>query len=71
MLASQLHNHIVHNVLRLESDQNVSYVGRKEIGDYLRKNVLGPGALYNWNDMIARATGEPLTARYFVRQFIE
>ncbi|MBN2316004.1 MAG: M2 family metallopeptidase [Sedimentisphaerales bacterium] len=71
MLASQLHNYIVHQLLRLESDKNVSYVGRKEIGDYLRKNVLGPGALYHWNDMIARATGEPLTARYFVRQFIE
>ncbi len=71
LLASQLHNHIVHQVLGLESDRNVSYVGRKEIGDYLRNKVLGPGALYHWNDMIARATGEPLTAKYFVRQFIE
>ena len=71
LLASQLHHHIVHRILGLESDRNVSYVGQKEIGDYLRKNVLGPGALYHWNDMIARATGEPLTAKYFVRQFIE
>jgi peptidyl-dipeptidase A len=71
LLASQLHNHIVHKILGLESDRNVSYVGRKEIGDYLRKSVLAPGARYHWNDMIARATGEPLTAKYFVRQFIE
>ena len=71
LLASQLHDHIVRKVLGLESDRNVSYVGRKETGDYLRKNVLGPGARYHWNDMIARATGEPLTAKYFVSQFIE
>ena len=71
LLASQLHNYIVHEVLGLASDRNVSYVGQKAIGDYLRKNVLEPGALYHWNDMIARATGEPLTAKYFVRQFIE
>ena len=71
LLASQLHNYIVHEVLGLASDRNVSYVGQKAIGDYLRKNVLGPGARYHWNDMIARATGEPLTAKYFVRQFIE
>ena len=71
LLASQLHHHIVHAVLGLESDRHVSYVGDKAIGDYLRRNVLGPGARYHWNDMIARATGEPLTAKYFVRQFIE
>jgi peptidyl-dipeptidase A len=71
LLASQLHHHIVHKVLGLASDRNVSFVGRDAIGDYLRKHVLGPGARYHWNDMIARATGEPLTTKYFVSQFIE
>ena len=71
LLASQLHHHIVHKVLGLASDRNVSFVGRKAIGDYLRKNVLGPGARYHWNDMIARATSEPLTTKYFISQFIE
>ena len=70
LLASQLHHHIVHKVFELDSDEGVSYVGDKRLGDYLRKNVLGPGTLYHWNDMIARATGEPLTATYFVHQFV-
>jgi Zn-dependent M32 family carboxypeptidase len=26
--------------------------------------------VYHWNEMIERATGEPLTARYFVEQFV-
>jgi peptidyl-dipeptidase A len=71
LLASQLHHHIVREVFKLESDRDVSYVGEKILGDYLREKVLGPGALYHWNDMIERATGEPLTPRYFVEQFVK
>jgi peptidyl-dipeptidase A len=70
LLASQLHNYIVHDVLKLESDKNVSYVGQKMVGDFLRKKVFEVGNLYNWNEMIKRATGEPLTPKYFVSQFV-
>jgi peptidyl-dipeptidase A len=71
LLASQLHNHIVHNVLKLESDKNVSYISQKKVGDFLRKKVFEVGAIYRWNKMIERATGEPLTAKYFVAQFVK
>jgi peptidyl-dipeptidase A len=71
LLASQIHHHVVHEVFGLESEQGVSYVGEKALGDYLREQVLGPGALYHWNDMIERATGEPLTPKYFVNQFVK
>jgi peptidyl-dipeptidase A len=71
LLASQLHYHIVHKFFKLESDEDVSYVGDRKLGDYLRRKVLGPGALYHWNDMITRATGEPLTPKYFVEQFVK
>jgi len=71
LLASQLHHQIVHKVFGLESDKDVSYVDQKELGDYLRARVFGPGALYQWNDMIKRATGEPLTPKYFVEQFVK
>ena len=71
LLASQLHHHIVHKVLMLESDEGISYVGERKTGDFLREKVLGPGAVYQWNEMIARATGEPLTPKYFVEQFVK
>jgi len=84
LLASQLHHHIVHKVLKLNSDEGVSQgealdwiqpafggVGEKKVGDYLRKKVLGPGARYHWNEMIERATGERLTPKYFINQFIQ
>jgi peptidyl-dipeptidase A len=70
LLASQLHHHIVHKVLKLKSDRGVSYVGEKKLGSYMRKKVLGPGALYHWSEMIERATGELLTPGYFVEQFV-
>ena len=36
-----------------------------EAGEYLRGAVFGPGNLYPWNELTRRATGEPLTAKYF------
>ena len=71
LLASQLHNHIVHKVLKLKSDENISYVGQRKVGDFLRKKVFEVGAVYHWNKMIERATGEPLTPKYFVTQFVK
>jgi peptidyl-dipeptidase A len=71
LLASQLHQHIVHNILRRESDENVSYVGQKKVGDFLSEKVFEAGAVYHWNEMIERATGEPLTPKYFVAQFVD
>jgi len=71
LLASQLHHHIVREVLRLESDEGLSYVGDQRVGRYLRQYVFGPGARYRWDEMIVRATGVPLTPKYFVAQFIE
>ncbi len=71
MLASQLHNHITREVLRLEPDEQVSYVGQRRAGHFLRKKVFEAGALYPWNEMIKRATSEPLTPKYFVAEFVE
>jgi peptidyl-dipeptidase A len=70
LFASQLHHYLVYNILKQSTDEGVSYVGDKRIGDYIREKVFAPGASYHWNEMIARATGEPLTPRYFVQQFI-
>ena len=55
----------------LQLDEGVSYVGDRRVGDYMREKVLGPGALYHWNEMIEQATGESLTPKYFVNQFIK
>jgi peptidyl-dipeptidase A len=71
LFASQFQQYIVRNVLKLDSDEGVSYVGRADAGRFLRENVFEPGSLYQWNEMIERATGEKLTAKHFVADFVE
>ena len=70
MLASQLHYYIANHILH-QDPANISYVNNKKIGEYIKEKVLKPGAKYRWDEMIKRATGEPLTAKYFVKQFVE
>jgi peptidyl-dipeptidase A len=70
LLASQMHHYLVHQVLKLDSDENVSYVGQKKVGDFMSEKIYKVSAVYPWNQMIERATGEPLTPKYFVAEFI-
>lgn len=65
MLASQLYINISTSIT-----QNQSFVGDKAVGSYLREKVFLPGARYYWNDMIEKATGEKLTAKYYAQQFV-
>ena len=66
LLASQFYAYIESNVLT-----GTSLVGDKAAGDYFRNNVFMPGARYQWNDMIEKATGEKLTAKYYALQFVQ
>lgn len=70
LLASQLNHYLALNVLGLDSEKDVSYVGQKKAGQFFREKVFEPGDRYYWNEMIEKATGEPLTAKYFVAQFV-
>ncbi len=66
MLASQLYSYITTNI-----SEDGSCVGNKAVGNYLREKVFLPGARYYWNDMIEKATGEKLTAKYYAKQFVQ
>jgi peptidyl-dipeptidase A len=66
VLASQLYSYITTNV-----SKNNSFVGEKAVGQWLEDKVFRPGSRYYWNDMIERATGEKLTAKYFAKQYVQ
>ena len=70
LLASQLTAHIKENILHLPEGQPYSPDGKPKVGRYLAENVFKPANRYHWDEMISRATGEQLTARYFVEEFI-
>jgi peptidyl-dipeptidase A len=71
LLASQLHYYMTKNILKSDDYVNQSYYNHPEIGKYLIDKVFKPGAKYYWNDMIEKATGEKLTAKYYAKQFVE
>ena len=71
LLASQLYYHIVGDVIKSGDSKPQSFVGKKEVGDYLKEMVFKPGSKYYWNDMIEKATGEKLTSKYYAKQFVK
>lgn len=71
LFASQMHYYIVNNISKSGDFKNESYIGNKEIGTWMTKNIFNAGMKYEWNDMIERATGEKLTAKYFAGQFVD
>jgi len=66
MLASQFYCYMTANVTNVSS-----LVGETSVGNYLKEKVFYPGARYTWNDMIEKATGEKLTAKYYAKQFVK
>ncbi len=71
LFASQMHYYIVNNITKSGDYKNECYVGNKEIGNWMNKNIFNVGMRYEWNEMIERATGEKLTAKYYAKQFVE
>ncbi|NLN95749.1 MAG: M2 family metallopeptidase [Bacteroidales bacterium] len=71
LLASQLFYYITANVIGLQDFKNQSFVNDPQIGMYLKEKVFMPGSRWYWNEMIEKATGEKLTAKYYSKQFVE
>lgn len=71
LLASQLSTYMAKNIVNKENALDCSYYGSKEAGKYLIDKVFMPGARYNWNVMIEKATGEKLTPKYYAKQFVK
>lgn len=71
LLASQLHYYIVNNFCADKDYKYQSYLNNQKAGDFLKTKVFAPGSKYYWNDMIERATGEKLTAKYYAQQFLQ
>lgn len=70
LLASQLDHYIAVEILGKDWADN-SFYNQPEVGEYLIKYVFKPGAKYYWNDMIEKACGEKLTAKYYAEQFVK
>jgi len=71
LLASQLSYDIAKKIYHDSNPEKYSFAGKREVGDYLIVNIFKPGNTMYWDDMMKRATGERLTAKYYARQFVQ
>jgi peptidyl-dipeptidase A len=70
LAASQILNAICRRVMHQDSLSELSFAGKVAIGDYLRREIFRAGSRLHWNDLLKQATGEGLTPRYFVEEFV-
>jgi peptidyl-dipeptidase A len=70
LFASQILNYIAENFYNNASIDEVVFWQKPEAGDYLRDKVFLPAKKLPWNEMINGATGEPLSARFFIKQYV-
>lgn len=70
LLASQFTYHIAKNIYKTDDIKSLDFSKNPEIGKYFIDQVFKPGMRYEWNDMIEKATGEKLTAKYYAKQFV-
>jgi len=70
-LASQLYFYINHKVLKNPESELSSFVGKKDVGEYLKNLFFSYGSIYKWDKLIKSATGEELNPEYWIKQFVE
>jgi len=58
-------------LLNSNDPMSQSFNGKTEVGKYLKDKIFAEGNKLYWNDMIEKATGEKLTAKYYAQQFIK
>jgi len=71
LLASQLYYYIITNIIKSDDFRFQSFANNKAVGEYLKTKIFMPANKYYWNDMIERAAGEKLTAKYYAKQFVK
>jgi len=69
LLASQLYSYIKEKVLNDMSAEMTSFIGKKDVGEYLKKLFFSYGALLRWDKLIQSSTGEELNPEYWFKQF--
>jgi len=70
LFASQMQAAIARDVLHLSAGTDLSFAGHPEVGAYLIEKIFSPGASLEWEEFVVQATGEPLSAKHFARQFV-
>lgn len=67
LLASQLLHHMAAKIVNTKDINGLNFSGDKRLGNYLKDHIFSPGKRWKWDELIKRATGEPLRPEYFAQ----
>lgn len=67
LLAAQLLYKMAEKI-GIDDPSKISFKNHPELGEYLKEKIFKYGKVYNWRDLIKKATGEPLNPEYFARE---
>jgi peptidyl-dipeptidase A len=67
VFAAQLKHAVDDQVL---NKKNISIQNNKAVGKYLIDKLYQYGDLYPWEELVEKATGEPLNSAYFVNELV-
>jgi peptidyl-dipeptidase A len=71
LFAAQVHAAICRDALNGADPSKASYVGKPEVGTYLKTKVFAPGRSLSWNELTKHATGADLNPSAFAAEFQE
>jgi peptidyl-dipeptidase A len=67
LFAAQLRR-VLAKQLKADAKADSNTFARKDVGDYLKARVFAPGSTDAWPEFVPKASGEPLTAKYFAEE---
>ena len=69
LIASQIDTYIGEHILPASKRDGI--YGNTDVGRFFIDSLYRPGDSLPWTEHVERVTGEPLTPRYFVEQFVK
>jgi peptidyl-dipeptidase A len=70
LFAIQVFRAIARDALNGVAPSQASFVGKREVGEFLKAKVFAKGRLLPWNELTKFATGEPLNAKAFAQEIV-
>ena len=71
MFASQVHHAIARDVFHGADPATAVYVGKPDVGRFMRERVFEPADTMGWNELTRHATGAELNSRAFAEDLVD
>lgn len=65
------HNYLLGEMFASQMRAKLAAMPADQVGGFFRSRIFEPGTRYSWNEMIKKATGEPLNPKYFTDEVVK